>query len=253
MLKRRLTLTLTVLVVALLLGSYPAVPAEADHHTKAIGSCRVIDRSDSYTVDKNIEAQGDCIVIATSNVTLDLAGHTITGNGTGAAVRTPGFSSFDAITVRNGSVTNFREGVALMGRHHVVDEVRASDNNVTGIRILTSVGNVIPATVAGGNTVRNSIASRNGKVGDVLHHGIVVVGCFNFPPHGCVIQFGESVSFGHSIIGNVANENGFGIGIRVDCPSTVVNNVATGNTDDYATVGVCTRWGNSPLAENAGP
>jgi hypothetical protein len=248
MLKRRLTLTLTVLVVALLLASYPAVPTEADHTTNRIHACRTIAQSGSYVLDRNLEATGDCLVIATNNVTIDLAGYTISGTGTGFGIRTAGEESLDAITLRNGSVTNFREGVAFMGRQHVVDEVRASDNNVTGIRILTSVGNVSSARVAGGNTVRNSIASNNGKVGDVLHHGILVVGCFNLPPHGCV-QNDESVSFGHSIIGNVANQNGNGGGIRVGCPSTVVNNVAAGNAGDITASGVppCTRLGNSPL------
>src|SRR5688572_22724139 len=121
MLKRRLTLTLTVLVVALLLGSYPAVPAEADHTTNRIHSCRTIDQSGSYVFDRNIEATGDCLVIVTDNVTIDLAGYTITGNGGGRCIGTFAAEEREGITVRNGTVTNCGEAVRMNGRHHVVD------------------------------------------------------------------------------------------------------------------------------------
>jgi parallel beta-helix repeat protein len=220
MLKRRLTLTLTVLVVALLLASYPAVPAEADHTTNRIQSCRTIDQSGSYVLDRNIQARGDCLVIATSNVTIDLAGYTITGDGTGYGIRTPdnpatAFDSHDAITVRNGTVTNFGVwGIQLPGRHQLVEQVRVT-NNQRGILIFAFAQ---PA----GNTIRNSIASGNG------FSGIVLAGT------------------GNSIIGNVANANA-GDGIQTGCPSTILNNVATGNSFDIVATGTCTRLGNSPL------
>jgi parallel beta-helix repeat protein len=223
MLKRWLTLTLTVLVVALLLASYPAVPAEADHTTNRIHSCRTIDQSGSYVLDRNLEATGDCLVVPTSHVTIDLAGYTISGNGAGRGVTfadvdpaTPGVQLPEDITVRNGSITNFSDGVFLSGKHHVVEKVRATHNGLRGI-----------ITSGGGSTVRDSVASENGI------HGIQM-----------------SSGAGNSVIGNVANSNGGnGINLFSGCPSTVLNNVATGNpaADIVANPLTCTRANNSPI------
>jgi hypothetical protein len=257
MLKRRLTLTLTVLVVALLLGSYPAVPAEADHTTNRIHSCRTIDQSGSYVLDRNLEATGDCLVVATSHVTIDLAGYTISGNGSGNGIRTyddpatPGIEQFEAITVRDGSITGFLRGIELFGRNHVIERVRATHNDLRGIRLVWESPTQFLGP--GGNTVRNSVASENQRIFSTeIAIGIDVLGT------------------GSSIIGNVANSNGIkticcgliaGIGIRADCPSTIVNNVATGNGAPFGALAggdivtspaapgppVCTRVANSPL------
>jgi hypothetical protein len=226
MFKRSLGIASTVVVVAVLLASHLAEPVLADYNIKTIGSCMTIDKPWSYTVDQNIQAkegEGNCLVITTNNVTIDLAGYTITGNGTGNGITTGlcgGINnSCQNITVRNGTVTNFEAGIVLVGDQQVVEQVRAVSNSSTGIEV---TGGAL-----GGNAVRDSIASDNGQF------GIRVV-----------------LGDGHSVIGNLANDNNtqtpsFGIIVN-GCPSTVVNNVATGHGTDIFAIGGCTKVGNSP-------
>ncbi len=49
-------------------------------------NCQTISQPGSYTLTKNLTSTGDCIVIASDFVTLDLAGFTISGTGTPTSV-----------------------------------------------------------------------------------------------------------------------------------------------------------------------
>ena len=89
------------LVSAVILA--PAAPVEAAGGIQSIGSCQTIDKPGSYVVAKDLQATGDCIVITSSFVTLDLSGYTITGSGVGNGVTNSGQST--DIVVRNGMVT----------------------------------------------------------------------------------------------------------------------------------------------------
>lgn len=48
-----------------------------------IETCRTITGPGCFQLTKNLNATGNCIVIAASDVSLDLRGHTIKGNDTG--------------------------------------------------------------------------------------------------------------------------------------------------------------------------
>jgi hypothetical protein len=210
--------------------------ARAADGIQSIGSCRTIDKPGSYMLAKDLAARGTCLLITTSFVTIDLAGYTIVGDGTGVGISngsgglaTDGIGPFD-ITVRNGTVTNFEHGVHLDGRGHVVEGVRAVDNRGVGIHLI-SASNRVP----GDGVLRNNVASRNGLVGlRAVQNG--------FPAGG------------FSVIGNVANSNGVGAagsGIIVSCPSSVINNAASGNGNggplfDIGADPGCTRLGNAP-------
>jgi len=204
-----------------------AAPVRAASGVQSIGACRTIDKPGSYVLAKSLDTRaGDCLLITIGLVTIDLAGYTITGGGTGSGISNTS-GTFD-ITVINGTVTNFENGVALQGRGHVVDGVRAVTNTGMGISLNS------PSLGPGDNQVRNSNGSRNGTF------GIVVSSVLGGATHG-----------GDSVIGNVANGNGSG-GIFVRCPSTVLNNVASQNgdpavpTNQISDNGGCTRLGNSP-------
>src|SRR2546428_5578353 len=90
----------------LVLGVGAYVPdAEA---ITAISACTAITTSGSYILTRNLVAAGNCLVVAADFVTTDLAGHTISGNGTGGGITT---GSDVGITVRGG----FRD--ELLQRH----------------------------------------------------------------------------------------------------------------------------------------
>ena len=68
-------------ILAVSLGA-PATGAPA----KNITACQTIGQPGKYSLGGNLTAAGDCLVIAADFVSIDLAGFTIAGNGTGAGV-----------------------------------------------------------------------------------------------------------------------------------------------------------------------
>ncbi|HEX3394939.1 MAG TPA: right-handed parallel beta-helix repeat-containing protein [Acidimicrobiales bacterium] len=170
------------------------------------------------TLDGNLVCEnGPAIIIAADNITLDLAGFTISGKGP-AAAEGPGilFRNVTGSTVQKGTVTHFGAGVAVTGGSaNVVQNVTVADNVGPadgdfgdGIVITDSTDNVIQ-----GNTVQ-----RNGP-----YSGISVVGA----------------STGNDIRQNVVTDNnmlpgdpGAGrqdMGIRIEGPAANSNKI-TGNT-----------------------
>ena len=78
-------------------------------------ACGPITAPGVYRLVKNLTAQGNCFVFKANNIELDLNGHRIQGNGTGAGV----FDNFDfnkrlsGIRVHDGVISNFDVGVSL--------------------------------------------------------------------------------------------------------------------------------------------
>jgi parallel beta-helix repeat protein len=166
-----------------------------------IDSCRTITQSGSYRLIKNLQAEGDCLIVAADFVTIDLNGHTIAGNGTGRGV-TDLDQERHGIVVRNGTITNFRsEGVpggVILRRSigSVVERLRVINNDV-GIEV--GRGSIVSGNIASGNRV-----------------GIL------------------ALQEGNTVTGNVATDNDFGIEIR--CPNNVIGNTMTNNkTQNLAT------------------
>jgi hypothetical protein len=48
---------------------------------EGIKNCRTISQPGAYVVERSLSAAGDCLVLAASNVSIDLGGFTIIGNG----------------------------------------------------------------------------------------------------------------------------------------------------------------------------
>jgi len=163
-----------------------------------IDACRIITHSGSFKLTKNLAANGDCLIVAAEFVTIDLNGHTITGNGTGVGVTDR--LGFQGIVVRNGTLTNFGEGVNLIASPFcVIERLRVINNSRVGI--LVGRGSIVSGNIAVGNASSGIIASA-----------------------------------GSTVMGNIARENG-GNGIQVTCPSTVTGNAATGNSSNVRTFG----------------
>jgi hypothetical protein len=159
----------------------------------AISTCTTINQSGSYWVTNNITTTANnvqpdlfnglgCIVITTSDVSLDLGGHTIFGppggriNGIG--VNGIDGTSFDLslISVSNGVVTGFRNGVILFGIGHVVEYIRVKNCFDVGILVNLVFEQGGGHRIVGNTTIGNT-------------DGIMV---------GCPSVVLENVSFGNS-------------------------------------------------------
>jgi hypothetical protein len=96
----------------LALGLYLFMPSAPAQAATAISACGTISAAGNYVVTKNLASSGDCLTLTVSNIAIDLQGHKIAGNGTGAAI-TDGGNSIAYIIVANGKIANFATGIDL--------------------------------------------------------------------------------------------------------------------------------------------
>lgn len=125
---------------------------------------------DTITADTTLDSDLlDCpnigIFIGADDVTLDLNGHTIGGDGTPTAGCDPqkefcdeGVSSLghDRITVMHGSVRGFDDGVAIgKARHARVLGISSSDNRFAAILVGRSAQSLVRNSSGSGSTARH--------------------------------------------------------------------------------------------------
>jgi hypothetical protein len=142
--------------IALALGATILVPAASAREPTPIKACQTISKPGSYELANNLTATGDCLLIATDFVTIDLAGFLIsgapnTGSGIRVAPEIVGHRLEGGVAVRNGSISGFAAGVDLsigLGPK-IVEGLRVLDAGAVGI---VAEGIVKGNTVTGGGT-----------------------------------------------------------------------------------------------------
>src|SRR5579885_747019 len=123
------------------------------------------------TLDGNLSCtQGPALIVTADNITLDLAGFTISGHGA-ASAGAPGIllRNVKGVTVRKGTIQGFGAGVAIVGgANNVVQNITAQDNigSPDG-----DFGDGITLSDSSGNTIQGNTVRRNGPFS-----GISVVG-----------------------------------------------------------------------------
>lgn len=195
-----------------------------------IDKCQTISQPGSYKLVNNLNATGNCLVITTEGVTVDLGGFAITGNGTGTAVTGPpaptGTIPQTRTVVRNGDISHFALATNLSG---TVEGLRVTSN---GKGIFVAVG-----------IVRGNTAQLNGSAGIGLVDGVVTGNLVVANDTGIFVEeagvitgnqaAGNKIGIdvkgtGSTLIGNIADGNSE-IGLRVGCPSNLTQNTAVGN------------------------
>jgi parallel beta-helix repeat protein len=178
-----------------------------------------ISQSGSYIVvaDLHTPQNVNCITIATSDVTIDLNGHTLYGAGTTAGSTGCGIyasSSNNNIAVKNGVVRDFRDaGLYLEGLNSQVIQIRAYANRLYGIYVNRD------GTVTG-----NSVCSNN-------EYGIYAFLCCTVTGNSAYQNgtYGISASVSCTVTGNSAYQNG-DTGITTSAGCVVTNNSAYENS-----------------------
>jgi nitrous oxidase accessory protein NosD len=147
------------------------------------------------TLHHDLTCTGDALVVGADGVRIDLAGHTITGAGTGAGVRIVGRSG---VWVTGGQITNFTAGVlvnnssgvvikhmTLSGNGEGVDLQAAArgttikenaiyDNRARGVMMrANSVDNVVKENSFAGNNVGVAL---NGTLGATVKENVILSG-----------------------------------------------------------------------------
>jgi hypothetical protein len=182
-------------------------------------NCGTITQSGSYTLTRNLSSTGDCIVVASDFVTIDLAGFTISGTDNpqsvgireGSGGTAPGFRG---VVIRNGNIVHFGQGIDFeLSPGVTIEHVNASQNVFNGATLL-------------GNTsvVRSSRFDNNGGGGIGVEFNSVLA-------DNIAIGNGASGFFaaeGSLIVNNQATSNGTS-GIAMECPSAAIANSTNEN------------------------
>lgn len=224
---------------ALVWGVTGGGPVRAGDGIKPVDRCQTLEVGDrsTFVVVKNLFAPGgDCLIINSSDVTLDLSGFTISGAGTGKGITSS--ASVHNVTVRNGTVRGFAVGVSLGGHGNVVEEVRIVDHSDTGLflgagglaRNLVIQGNFhVGALLSTACALATSVVRANGNSaqssGISAGPGSTITGNTIWANIGT----GLSASSGSTIMGNTVLDT-TGVGMLVTCPANVVHNSATANS-----------------------
>jgi parallel beta-helix repeat protein len=127
---------------ALILGATTSVPVARAQ--TPISACQTISQPGSYVLEKNLSTTGNCLVITASFVTIDLAGFSISGTPSGTGIL--GQGTLKGIAIRNGSVSNFDNGIDLSN---------SSSSIVEGLRVIDNYGGILASgsSIVTGNLV----------------------------------------------------------------------------------------------------
>ena len=167
--------------------------------------------STNFVLDGDMTCPQNGLVVTGSGIVVDLGGHTITGGGQNAnanGVRINGSN----VTVRNGTLRNFRTGV--------LSAPGTQGNTITGVQVLNNGDGILiqrtanPFVSSNNNRVLNNTAAGNHFTG------------INIQGHGNLVD------------GNVVRDSDFnGIGVSGTTsgdPFTVQNNTISNNTVSHS-------------------
>ena len=218
-------------VAILALGVGSTAPGQAAPPTPISACPYTITAPGNYVVTKNLTATGTCITIAplTNNVTLDLQGDRITGNGTGYGIvcLPNNFSDrCDHILIANGTISKFSGGIFLEGNYNTVAQATSEQNTGTDNGNNPGYGTGIFLTGDFGNAITSSLAIKNAATGIAAFGG-------GFSSVIIDSRADDNGSNGITSAGVVSNSEaddngGYGIAAQVITDSTARGNALSG-------------------------
>jgi Right handed beta helix region len=156
---------------AALIGVQPAAAATP------ISACGTINSAGAYYLAKNIGVAGNCIVIRASNVTFNLMGFRIVGNGTvgHGVIIARGAAS---VQVANGQISAWAMGVEDLGSGALLQNLKILNNTLMGVALAGVTGSrvqgnrfpgngsvAIYANATRGALVSGNVSTGSGKYG----------------------------------------------------------------------------------------
>ena len=219
--------------LALLMAASPS------HADTAVSACGTLSSAGNYFLTQNLTATGTCITVSHEGVSLDMKGHSITGNGTGDGI-SDGGGKFESMAIANGKISNFNVGIGLdTSCCVVIRNVDSSHNTDAGILVGTCCGVLDSVTANNNGTVGimaseccyslNKIQANNNGMGG----GIVATGCCTAITNSTVSGNGGDGVFGNDCCNFVINSsvrlNG-GDGVDLTTGTTGCCNFVVGST-----------------------
>lgn len=210
-------------LLGMLVLSFAAFGQRAAAAPTSITTCGDLTQPGSYVLANNLSAapHTPCLGVLANDVTIDLSGFTIDGQCDDSSVVLclatsqgigDGGGPRENVTIRNGTIKRFADGIHIFGNQIKVEHVTLNRNQGTGIYTVESA--TITDNVVNGNRVGIQVGSASVVTGNTVG--------FN-SSHAIVAGPGSTLR------GNSAVQNG-GDGFQVEQGSTIVNNSAYRNT-----------------------
>ncbi|MBW2979781.1 right-handed parallel beta-helix repeat-containing protein, partial [Candidatus Woesearchaeota archaeon] len=213
-----------------------------------VGDCGATITGDT-TLGKNLSqtGSGTCITIGADDITLDCAGHNITGDQSSTSYGIDN-NGKDNVTVKNCNVNNFTQGIYWRGGANdgLLINNTAYDNVETGIYLLSSNNNNLTSNTVTFNT-QDGILVRQGSNHNILtnntannnsRYGIYVWSSSNTTltsntannntDYGIYIYFQAD---NNTLTSNTANDNKRGIYVYLGSNNILTSNNANNNTN----------------------
>jgi parallel beta-helix repeat protein len=189
-----------------------------------ITTCGTLSQSNAtYTLQNSISNQvGTCFTIQANNVTLDLNGYTIDGDDVGIDFGITS-SGRNFSTIKNGTITDFREGIYLLSgsNNNTVIDITANSNTDLGVYLFTSSNNTLVNIIANSNA-NSGIYLQSNSNNNVLtnittssntNYGVLLIGTSN-----------------NNVLTNItANSNNRGVYLTTSSNNTFINITANSN------------------------
>ncbi len=112
--------------------------------------------NENYVVESDLEVNGTLFIINASDVTLDCAGYTLTGNTTANGIHN---NNYDNVTIRNCIITNFHYGIYFGA---------SSQNNISNNNISFNYDGIHLHSLCESNVIDGNIVNNNENNGIYL-------------------------------------------------------------------------------------
>ena len=225
----------------------------------------IITSSGSYFLTEDVKSVGAIITCNVGDITIDLMGYSIEGDGTGSGLEVNGQNN---IEIRNGTIKRCLRGVyenSTAGINNRAINIRSVLNVMTGIQLLSSNSLIQDCTVS-----ENAPSSTSEFYGIGVGTSGTVTGCkvcnngascagnvyAIYASEGCIIKgntvsgngvgaagdyvYGIYATTGGTVAGNTILNNGrnasvsYVYGVKVGGMGTVQDNIVTDNGDSAA-------------------
>jgi parallel beta-helix repeat protein len=218
-----------VLVAAAALAvSLPGQPSHAKKLPLRNVACGDTIAESSRIGNSLFDCPGDGLVVGAPGITIDLGGHRIDGSDAADSAGIDNTAGHARVTIRNGVVSNFVDGVAL---------VNAADNAVEGLRVFGSDSGIRLAGATGarirGNDLHGNVIGIDVEPGSNGNTFLANDASGN-AIDGVYVEANENVFTGNTTAGNGT----YGFEIFTANDNAFRNNVSNGNDSNGFTIDV---------------
>lgn len=240
----------------------------------AISSCPYTASSPgNYVVTSNLGSSGTCITANVDDVTIDLQGYTLTGNGTGSGIfsQGAGYPSPKNLIVTNGTIIGFDYGILSYGQDVLLFKLHVLSNTTDGVNltdravldVVESIGNGVRGAVVGGHTlILKSRFDDNGGIGidigsqsQIINSDVSDNGSTGITGTGRLVNVtvkgngadGVDLTSNSSDLNSITDSDishNTNDGVNIVCPGIISHNAIRRNNTNITTSGTCTLFDN---------